>query len=159
MKNFIFVFVFFFFQVTLSGQQQYTFDQSVAVIANMLGQLESFDLVDFDIVSIKKGQSYLWDITLTVGETYHALAVSQEGIKDLGLYIYDKYDRLITTDHILWNDGFTFASVTANYTSRARIKATILSSQRKRQYKIGLILVKSTLGMNEFRQLLRKNEY
>ena len=98
----------------------------------------------------------MWDINLIQDHTYMVFAVSQYGIQDLGLFIYDDYNQLITTDLIQQNNGYTFASVRANYTSKARIMATNLDSFQKRKYKIGLIVIRSVLSNSEIDQLLSK---
>ena len=119
-----------------------TFETEVAILVEGI-ETYGFDVVDTDIVEIKKGEAYLWDLTCYGRNEYMVFGYAEKGVEDLGLYVYNNKDELITTDNGQKNDGVTFANFTANYTTDARIYAKNVDSRSSyKKYKVAVIIVR-----------------
>ena len=104
----------------------------------------AYTLVDSDIVKVKEGNTFTWDLTCYGNREYVVFAYTEEGFKDLGLYVYGPDGKMVTygaDSKAVGSQELTMAVFQANYYSKGRIVAKNIDSKRSRKkYKVGIIV-------------------
>ena len=117
-----------------------SFNSQVDVVLSELKK-SGYTLVDYDITTLSRYQDFPWDLTCYSGREYVVFGYTEEGVKDLGLYIYDSKGKYVTANAATKNNGITFTKFNANINTNARIVAKNENSvSALKNYKVAIIV-------------------
>lgn len=119
------------------------FDTQVLAMVYELPKL-GYSVADYDIVEIKEGEEYTWDLTYQGDREYTLIGYTEEGFKDLGLYFYGADGDLVTIgkeSKLTSSQSLQSAIFYTYFYSKGQIIASNIDSKRsRRKYKMGLII-------------------
>lgn len=102
-----------------------------------------YDLLDYDILDLRQGESMVYNMKCKIGETYIVGTYTEDKVKDVIVEVVDSKGRRVKT-YISKDKSINFSSVSfssyKNQTVYVRIK-NAKSKKKKRKRSVGVMLI------------------
>ena len=123
-----------------SNSEDAGLDNTLAYRAKLMAlalEVEGYTLVAADLTTLAEGEKFNGYRTCYAANDYTVVAVTEAGVKDLDLYIYDSGGRLVDKNLTTSDEGVTMIDfsmlrtdeiriMAKNYKSRSKYKACLL---------------------------------
>lgn len=147
--SFITTLLFFGFSTSIAQYSQtvsysnYSFDATFETLVTTMSASNEYEVIGYDILSLKKGQAELYDLDFEYGKTYMVVTYTEEGVKQAIVNAYDKYGNKMIAESMKMKDyNMTATSFTTYTSSKGYILAENKKSKKsKRYYKMGIMVL------------------
>lgn len=117
-----------------------SFESEVKALEDII-ELAGFNIVSYDIVTLKKGEFFNWDLSCVKGRTYKVYTYVENGVNDINLSVYDTDDNFIEGAKPIGLANTFLTEFDANISTNALLQAANLETSREyKKYKVAIIV-------------------
>ena len=114
--------------------------ESKVYATKYLLEAAGYTIVDADWDYLSQGESYVGERRLYGNNEYIVAAVTEDGVKDVDLYLYNSRGTRLTKDTHINDDGVAMVSYSPYYSQAHYIKASNYYS-RSRYKEYGMVII------------------